>query len=103
MLLTLTYKLNLTSAIIMLSGIYYGAQYGGTITSVLLKIPGEASTVVTVIDGYQMALKGQAGKALGIAAFGSFIAGTFGTIGLSFLAPLSLPSLLCSAPRNTRG
>lgn len=87
MLLTLTYKLDLTSAIIMLAGIYYGAQYGGTITSVLLKIPGEASTVVTSIDGYRMALKGEAGKALGIAAFGSFIAGTFGTVMLSLLAP----------------
>jgi len=87
MLLTLTYKLNITSAIIMLSGIYYGAQYGGTITSVLFKIPGEATTVVTIIDGYQMALQGRAGKALGIAAFGSFIAGTFGTIVLSILAP----------------
>jgi putative tricarboxylic transport membrane protein len=87
MLLVLTYKLDLTSAIIMLSGIYYGAQYGGTITSVLLKIPGEASAVVTCIDGYVMALQGRAGKALGIAAFGSFIAGTFGTIGLSLLAP----------------
>ena len=87
MLLTLTYKLDLTSAIIMLAGIYYGASYGGTITSVLINIPGEASTVVTCIDGYQMALKGRAGKALGIAAFGSFIAGTFGTVGLSLLAP----------------
>ena len=87
MLLVLTYKLDLTSAIIMLSGIYYGAQYGGTITSVLLKIPGEASSVVTCIDGYVMALQGKAGKALGIAAFGSFIAGTFGTLGLSILAP----------------
>jgi len=102
MLLTLTYKLNLTSAIIMLSGIYYGAQYGGTITSVLLKIPGEASTVVTVIEGYQMALKGQAGKALGIAAFGSFIAGTFGTIGLSLLAPpLSNFALMFGPPEYT--
>jgi len=87
MLLVLTYKLDLTSAIIMLSGIYYGAQYGGTITSVLLKIPGEASSVVTCIDGYVMALQGRAGKALGIAAFGSFIAGTVGTVGLSLLAP----------------
>lgn len=87
MLLVLTYKLNLASAIIMLSGIYYGAQYGGTITSVLLKIPGEASSVVTCIDGYVMALQGRAGKALGIAAFGSFIAGTVGTIGLALLAP----------------
>jgi putative tricarboxylic transport membrane protein len=71
----------------MLAGIYYGASYGGTITSVLINIPGEASTVVTCIDGYQMALQGKAGKALGIAAFGSFIAGTLGTIGLSLLAP----------------
>jgi len=87
MLLTLTYKLDLTSSVIMLAGIYYGAQYGGTITSVLLKIPGEASTVVTCIDGYQMAQQGKAGKALGIAAFGSFIAGSVGTVGLSLLAP----------------
>ncbi|MCJ7595144.1 MAG: tripartite tricarboxylate transporter permease [Desulfobacterales bacterium] len=88
MLLPLTYKLDLTSAIIMLSGIYYGAQYGGTITSVLLNIPGEASTIVTCFDGYEMARQGRAGKALGIAAFGSFIAGTFGIIFLSLLAPL---------------
>jgi putative tricarboxylic transport membrane protein len=87
MLITFTYKLDLISAVIMLSGIYYGAQYGGTITSVLLKIPGEAATVVTIIDGNQMAQKGEAGKALGIAAFGSFFAGTFGTIVLSVLAP----------------
>lgn len=102
MLLTLTYKMDLASAIIMLSGIYYGAQYGGTITSVLLKIPGEASTVVTIIDGYQMALKGKAGKALGIAAFGSFIAGTAGTIGLSLLAPpLSGFALMFGPPEYT--
>jgi len=87
LLLTFTYKLDIIPAIIMLSGIYYGAQYGGTITSVLLKIPGEAASVVTVIEGYQMAIKGEAGKALGIAAFGSFIAGTLGTILLSILAP----------------
>jgi putative tricarboxylic transport membrane protein len=86
----------------MLSGIYYGAQYGGTITSVLLKIPGEASSVVTVIEGYQMALRGQAGKALGIAAFGSFIAGAFGTVGLSLLAPpLSNFALMLGPPEYT--
>lgn len=102
MLLTLTYKLDLTSALIMLAGIYYGAQYGGTITSVLLKIPGESSTVVTVIDGYQMALKGKAGKALGIAAFGSFIAGTTGTIAQSLLAPpLSRFALMFGPPEYT--
>jgi putative tricarboxylic transport membrane protein len=102
MLLTLTYKLDLTSAIIMLSGIYYGAQYGGTITSVLFKIPGEASTVVTIFDGYQMALQGRAGKALGIAAFGSFIAGTIGTVGLSILAPpLAKFALMFGPPEYT--
>jgi len=88
MLLSFTYNLDLTSALIMLAGIYYGAQYGGTITSILLKIPGESSTVITVIDGHQMALKGEAGKALGIAGFGSFLAGTAGTLGLSVLAPI---------------
>ena len=102
MLLPLTYKLDLTSALIMLAGIYYGAQYGGTITSVLLKIPGEASTIVTCIDGYKMALQGRAGKALGIAAFGSFIAGTFGTLMLSFLAPpLSEFALMFGPPEYT--
>jgi putative tricarboxylic transport membrane protein len=86
----------------MLAGIYYGASYGGTITSVLLKIPGEATTVVTVLDGYQMALRGRAGKALGIAAFGSFIAGTFGTIALSLLAPpLSKFALMFGPPEYT--
>lgn len=75
-------------AIIMLAGIYYGAQYGGSTTSILLNIPGEATSVVTCMDGYQMARKGRAGPALGISAFGSFIAGTFATIGLVFFAPL---------------
>ncbi|MBM4339479.1 MAG: tripartite tricarboxylate transporter permease [Deltaproteobacteria bacterium] len=87
LLLPVTYKMDLLSAVIMLSGIYYGVQYGGTITSVLMKIPGEASSVVTCIDGYEMAKKGKAGAALGIAAFGSFIAGTLGIIILMFLAP----------------
>ncbi len=99
LLLPLTYKTNLLSAVIMLSGIYYGVQYGGTITSVLMKIPGEASAVVTCIDGYQMAKKGRAGAALGIAAFGSFIAGTFGIIMLMFLAPpLAKIALLMGPP-----
>lgn len=87
LLLPLTFKLNVTSAIIMLSGIYYGVAYGGTLTSVLLNIPGEACTVVTCIDGYQMAKKGRAGPALGIAAFGSFIGSTVGIIGIMLVAP----------------
>jgi putative tricarboxylic transport membrane protein len=87
LLLPLTFKLDVTSAIIMLAGIYYGVAYGGTLTSVLLNIPGEACTVVTCIDGYQMARKGRAGPALGIAAFGSFIGSTFGVLGIMLLAP----------------
>jgi putative tricarboxylic transport membrane protein len=75
------------ASFIMLSGICYGAQYGGSTTSILLNIPGETASVVTCIDGYQMAMKGRAGPALGIAAFGSFIAGTTGVIGLMLFAP----------------
>ena len=75
-LLPVTYGIDAAPAIIMLAGIFYGAQYGGTITSVLLNLPGEASTVVTAIDGHAMARKGRAGAALGIAAIGSFIGGT---------------------------
>src|SRR5512136_2001003 len=86
-LLPVTYGIQPTTAIIMLAGIYYGAQYGGSTTSILVNIPGEAASVVTTLDGYQMALKGRAGPALGIAAFGSFIAGTFAVIGLQLLAP----------------
>ena len=86
-LLPVTYGINPTTAIIMLAGIYYGAQYGGSTTSILVNIPGEAASVITTLDGYQMALQGRAGPALGIAAFGSFIAGTFGVIGLMLLAP----------------
>jgi putative tricarboxylic transport membrane protein len=71
----------------MLAGIYYGAQYGGSTTSILVNIPGEAASVVTCLDGYQMARKGEAGKALGISAFGSFLAGTIGIVVLTFLAP----------------
>ena len=76
------------SAIIMLAGIYYGAQYGGTITSVLLRIPGEASSVVTVFDGFALAKQGKAGTALGIAAIGSFVGATISIIGLTLLGPI---------------
>ena len=86
-LLPATYYLPPVSSLIMLSGIYYGAMYGGSTTSVLVNIPGEAASVVTCLDGYQMARQGRAGPALGIAAFGSFIAGTLGICGLIVLAP----------------
>ncbi len=87
LLLPLTFGADPTSAIILFAGIYYGAQYGGTLTSVLISVPGEPSSVMTSIDGYQMALQGKAGVALGIAAIGSFIAGTLSTVGLMLLAP----------------
>ncbi len=88
LLFPLTFKASPIQAIIMLGGIYYGAMYGGSTTSILVNIPGEAASVVTCLDGYQMARKGRAGPALGIAAFGSFIAGTCSVIGLMFLGPL---------------
>ena len=81
MLLPLTFQMNPTSAMIMLAGIYYGAKYGGSTTSILLNVPGESASVVTCLDGYQMARNGRAGAALGIAAIASFIAGTVGVIG----------------------
>jgi putative tricarboxylic transport membrane protein len=87
LLLPLTFGTDPTSAVILFSGIYYGSQYGGTLTSVLVSVPGESSTVMTAIDGYQMALQGRAGAALGIAAIGSFIAGSLATLGLALLAP----------------
>jgi putative tricarboxylic transport membrane protein len=86
-LLPVTFGLNATQAIIMLAGIYYGSQYGGSTTSILMRIPGEASSVMTCIDGYAMAKKGRAGAALCIAAVGSWIGGTFGVLVLTVVAP----------------
>jgi putative tricarboxylic transport membrane protein len=87
-LLPLTFGLEPVTAIIMLAGIFYGAQYGGTVTSVLLRLPGEASSVVTVFDGNALARQGKAGTALGIAAIGSFVGGTLSIIALTLVAPL---------------
>ena len=90
MLLPITYGLDPLAALIMLAGIYYGAQYGGSTTAILVNLPGEASSVVTVIDGHQMARKGRAGPALAAAGLGSFFAGCVGTLILaSFAAPLT--------------
>ena len=88
LLLPVTFHLHPVSAIICLAGIYYGAMYGGSTTSILVNIPGEAASVMTCVDGHQMALQGRAGPALGISAFGSFIAGTLSILGLMFLAPI---------------
>jgi putative tricarboxylic transport membrane protein len=85
-LLPITYYLSPTSSMIMLAGIYYGSQYGGSTTAILLNLPGEVSSSVTAIDGYQMARRGEAGKALAIAAIGSFVAGTFATLLIAVVA-----------------
>jgi len=98
LLIPATYNLNATSAIIMLAGIYYGAMYGGSTTSILINVPGETASVITCIDGYQMAKKGRAGPALAIVAIGSFIAGTIGIFGLVFLAPPLAEAALAFGP-----
>jgi putative tricarboxylic transport membrane protein len=87
LLMTTTIYMHPITGIIMLAGIYYGAMYGGSTTSILVNMPGESASVVTCLDGYQMARQGRAGPALGISAFGSFFAGTIGTLLLMFLAP----------------
>ena len=97
-LLPLTAVLSPSQSIIMLAGIYYGSQYGGSTTSILLNIPGEASSVVTCIDGYPMAQKGKAGVALGVSAIGSFIAGILGVVGLVFFAPVFAEYSLAFGP-----
>ncbi|MCG6538212.1 MAG: tripartite tricarboxylate transporter permease, partial [Syntrophales bacterium LBB04] len=93
-LLSFTLHLDATGAMILFAGIYYGAMYGGSTTSILLNIPGEAASVVTCIDGYKMALKGRGGAALTVSAIGSFVAGTFSIVGLmlaaTFLANIAL-------------
>jgi putative tricarboxylic transport membrane protein len=99
-LLPVSFKMTATSAIIMMAGIFYGAMYGGSTTSILVNIPGEAASVVTCLDGYQMARQGRAGPALGIAAFGSFMAGTIGVVGLMLLAPPWPPSPFNLDPRK---
>src|SRR6476469_1911248 len=86
MLLPLTYYLSPTASMIMLAGIYYGSQYGGSTTAILINLPGEVSSSVTAIDGYQMARQGKAGTALAIAAIGSFVGGTFATFLIALLA-----------------
>ncbi len=101
LLLPVTFGMNATSAIIMLAGIYYGAMYGGSTTSILMNIPGEVASVVTCIDGYQMARKGRAGPALAIAAIGSYIAGTVSVVGLMVLAPTLARFALRFGPPET--
>jgi putative tricarboxylic transport membrane protein len=98
LLLPITFGMNPVTSIILLAGVYYGAQYGGSTTSILVNIPGEASSIVTCLDGYKMARQGRAGPALGIAAFGSFIGGTASIIGLMLLAPILARAALRFGP-----
>ena len=98
LLLPLTFSIASAGAIIMLSGIFYGAMYGGSTTSILMRIPGEAASVVTCIDGYEMAKKGRAGAALSIAALGSFVGGVLSVIGLMLVAPRLANAMLAIGP-----
>jgi putative tricarboxylic transport membrane protein len=101
LLLPLTFGMSPTSGIILLAAIYYGAMYGGTITSVLINTPGESASVVTCLDGYRMALQGRAGPALGVAAIGSFVAGTFGVLLLMLMSPTLAGWALSFGPPET--
>ena len=96
--LPLTFQLDATSALIMLAGIFYGAMYGGSTTSILLRIPGEAASVITCIDGYEMAKQGRAGPALVVAAVGSFMGGTVSIVGLMLFAPPLAKAMLQVGP-----
>ena len=98
LLLPVSVYLDRTSSIILMSGIYYGAMYGGSITSILIKIPGEAASVITCLDGYQMARKGRAGAALGISAFASFGAGIIATLGIALIGPEVAATALAFGP-----
>jgi putative tricarboxylic transport membrane protein len=98
LLLPLTYHVPATSMFVMFAGIYYGAAYGGSTTSILIKTPGEASSMMTALEGNQMARAGRAGPALATAAIGSFVAGTVGTIALTFVAPMVVNAALAFGP-----
>jgi putative tricarboxylic transport membrane protein len=98
LLLPITMGMSPETSLIMLAGIYYGSMYGGSTTSILVNVPGEATSVVTCIDGYQMAKKGRAGAALAVAAVGSFVAGTVGLVLLMFFAPMLATTALAFGP-----
>ena len=100
LLLPITFKVEPTAAFILFAGIYYGAMYGGSTTSILLNTPGESATIVTALEGNKMARSGRAGAALATAAIGSFIAGTIGTLGITFLAPIVVELALKFGPAD---
>ena len=98
LLLPLTFRLDPVASFIMFAGIYYGAMYGGSTTSILLNVPGESATLITSLEGHKMALRGRAGAALATAAIGSFVAGTIATVGLTFLEPVMVEVALMFGP-----
>jgi putative tricarboxylic transport membrane protein len=98
LLLPITYKVDATGAFILFAGIYYGAMYGGSTTSILLNTPGESATIITSLEGHKMAKRGRAGAALATSAIGSFVAGTIGTIGITFVAPIVVELALKFGP-----
>ena len=100
LLLPITFKVEPTAAFILFAGIYYGAMYGGSTTSILLNTPGESATIVTALEGNKMARKGRAGAALATSAIGSFVAGTIGTLGIAFLAPIVVEWALHFGPAD---
>jgi putative tricarboxylic transport membrane protein len=100
LLLPITYQVDATAVFILFAGIYYGAMYGGSTTSILLNTPGESATIVTALEGNRMARKGRGAAALATAAIGSFIAGTVGTVGLTFLAPIVVRLALLFGPAD---
>src|ERR671925_1116119 len=100
LLLPITFSLEPTAAFILFAGIYYGGMYGGSTTSILLNTPGESATIVTALEGNKMARNGRAGAALATAAIGSFVAGTIGTLGITFLAPVVVDLALRFGPAD---
>jgi putative tricarboxylic transport membrane protein len=100
LLLPITFKVDPTAAFILFAGIYYGAMYGGSTTSILLNTPGESATIITALEGNRMARNGRAGAALATAAIGSFVAGTIGTLGITFLAPIVVDLALKFGPAD---
>src|ERR1043165_2770672 len=100
LLLPITYQVAPEASFILFAGIYYGAMYGGSTTSILLNTPGESATIVTALEGNKMARNGRAGAALATAAIGSFVAGTIGTLGITFLAPIVVDIALRFGPAH---
>src|SRR5690606_18862115 len=100
LLLPITFQVEATAAFILFAGIYFGAMFGGSTTSILINTPGESATIVTALEGHEMAKRGRGGPALATAAIGSFVAGTLGTVGITVLAPFIVKVALSFGPAD---